>query len=105
MSKEPYTDAVKRMTNELLQENPYMHPQKAFNKAKKLAKRQQNSASTYRPRANDKKESGGKYVKKQIPEHIKATMEKQKKAEEERGRAGRALPRARFYSGGRASGR
>ena len=44
-----------------------------------------------------------KTSRKELPEHIKQTIKRQRKAEKKRKRAGRSLPETKFFSGGTVS--
>ena len=101
MANLTYDQRVVKIAGEILAIRPGTHPKAAIREAKALAR----IRDTYRVSAEEKITSNKKTKWETIPEHIQATIRKQKLAEEERRKAGRELATVKIVSGGGVSPR
>lgn len=100
MTNLTYNERVLKIAKEIMTMRPGTHPKAALREAKSIAK----TRDTYKVSV-DQKESLKQTRREAIPDHIKATIKRQKAAEAERKKAGRKLPRAKVVSGGGVSPR
>ncbi|WP_420194835.1 hypothetical protein [Marinobacter sp. GH_1] len=101
MANLTYKERILKIAEEILAMRPGTHPKAALREAKAIAKTRQ----TYRVSADQKKASHSKTDWDSLPEHVKATISKQKAAEAERRKSGRQLEKTKIVSGGGVSPR
>lgn len=96
-----YEQRVLKIAKEIMSIRPGVHPKSALREAKAIAR----TRDTYRVSAEQKHVSCKRLDFKELPEYVKLTIKKQKKAEVERIKTGRKLPTLKFLSGGGVSPR
>lgn len=94
-----YEKEVLEVAKAMLRESPGTTPQKALRHAKDIVR----NRGKFKVTAKEKVTNNDKTPYKQVPEHIRRTISKQRHAEQERAKAGRSLPTARFVKGGKVS--
>lgn len=101
MTNLSYKERVLKIAKEIQEMRPGSHPKAVLREAKAIAI----TRDTYRVSADQKRTTYSKTDWDKLPEHVKATISKQKKAETERKAAGRQLAKIKVVSGGSVSPR
>jgi hypothetical protein len=101
MTNLTYQERILKIAREIMEERLGTHPKAALREAKAIAK----TRDTYRVSADQKTKNYIKTDWGKLPEHVKATISRQKIAEAERKSAGRQLPKTKVVSGGAVSPR
>lgn len=99
MSLSEYERRVLKIAEEILSMRPGSSPKAALREAKAIAK----TRDTYQVKAEHKVTAHNQGTWKEVPDHIKRTIQKQRQADLERQRSGRRLPKGRKVSGGKVS--
>ena len=94
-----YEERTLKIAKEILSIRPGIHLKAALREAKAIAK----IRDTYQVSAEQKNDVYSKVSRNSLPEHVKATISKQKNADAERRRAGRKSVRIKIISGGAVS--
>lgn len=92
------TEAVLEIVKAIMRESPGTTLQKALRHARDIYRNRGKKVA-----AEEKATSDEKTPWKQLPEYVKETIRRQKRAEAEREKEGRSLPTAHFVSGGKVS--
>ena len=82
-----------------MKDSPRTSPKSALRQAKGIFK----ARGHYKVLAEEKPTSSKKTDRNDLPEHIRNTIHKQQQAQTERESAGRALPKAKYFPGGKVS--
>jgi hypothetical protein len=99
MKQSEYERRVLKVAKELMEAKPTVTVQFALRHAKDIAK----TRETYKVSSEEKIIDPKKTKWKDRPEHVRSTIARQNKAERQRKKEGRSLPKMRFLSGGKVS--
>ena len=94
-----YEQKIIEIAQEIIRDVPGTSPQKALRHAKDIYR----NRKKYKISAEEKSIEPQETRWEQIPEHVRMTILKQKKAQKKRESEGRELPQVHFFSGGKVS--
>jgi hypothetical protein len=94
-----YEQDILEIAKAIMRESPGTTPHKALRHAKDIYR----NRGRYKFTSEEKPTNNQRTPWEKLPEHVRETIKKQKRAETERKEEGRALPTAHFVSGGKVS--